>query len=223
MLAEERALDDERQIRQPKNWGSGRKPALPKLRELPEPWARQPEETSKAFAAFAVYRDLGPTRSLAKVGRLLGRSTQGMERWSSVDGWVVRVAAWDNEQDRIRRVAANAEIATMAVRQAREGQLMQAKGIKKIADMTDEDIKLLSIMEATRLVETGVKIERTARGEPTIAPAELVQPPAVPAMRIIEILRSNPSRIGPVIQVLAALREALPELAPGMKDVTPEG
>ncbi len=62
MLAEARALDDEQQISQLKDsWGSGRQLALPKLQELHEPWARQPEETSKAFAAFCAYRDLGPT------------------------------------------------------------------------------------------------------------------------------------------------------------------
>ena len=203
--------------------GSGLELRGDTVRAVPEWWERQPGETSKAFAAFCVYRDLGPTRSLSKVGQTLGRSVQWMEHWSSIHSWVVRAAASDSEQDRIRRTAANAEIAKMAERQARAGQLMQAKGIKRVADMTDEDIKLLSIWEATRLVETGVKIERTARGEPTIAQVELVQPPAVPAMRIIEILRLNPSRIGPVVQALAALREALPELAPGMRDVTPEG
>src|SRR5438445_12291331 len=66
-------------------------------------WERQPAESSKAFAAFCRYRDLGPAdRSTAKVAQKLGRSKTLIDRWSSRWSWVKRVEAWDAEQERIR-------------------------------------------------------------------------------------------------------------------------
>jgi len=41
-------------------------------------------------------------------------------------------------------------------------------------------------------------------------------------VRIIEILRNDPSRIGPVVEALVALREALPEMGPGMDRDEPD-
>lgn len=55
---------------------------------------RQPGESEKKFTAFRTYLDLGPQRSLAKVGRELGKSKALMERWSSQWSWVSRVEAY---------------------------------------------------------------------------------------------------------------------------------
>jgi hypothetical protein len=55
---------------------------------------RQPGESEKEFTAFRSYLDLGPKRSLAKVGRRLGKSKALMERWSSQWKWVARVKAY---------------------------------------------------------------------------------------------------------------------------------
>lgn len=54
---------------------------------------QQPRESDKAFAAFSLYLNLGPQRSLAAVGQKLGKSTVVIERWSSKFDWPVRVAA----------------------------------------------------------------------------------------------------------------------------------
>jgi len=57
---------------------------------------RQPGEREEAFTAFRAYLDLGPKRSLAAVGRQLGKSKALMERWSSRWNWVARVEAYTN-------------------------------------------------------------------------------------------------------------------------------
>ncbi len=66
-------------------------------------WERQEGESSKAFEAFATYRDLGAQRSLAKVGQILGKSTALMERWSRQHDWVARVEALEARDEMLVR------------------------------------------------------------------------------------------------------------------------
>jgi len=76
---------------------------------MPKPWEKQPEETSKAFEAFRLYRDYGAGRSLRKVAEKHFEGSAGklgwIETWSSKYGWVARCEAWDAHQDDIRRQA----------------------------------------------------------------------------------------------------------------------
>src|SRR5438067_12957924 len=52
-----------------------------------------PRESAKAFGAFSVYLSMGAERSLAEVGRKLGKSEGLMERWSRKFDWAGRVQA----------------------------------------------------------------------------------------------------------------------------------
>jgi len=61
-----------------------------------DPWDRQPGETSKAYAAFVTYRDLGADRSTRAVGEALTKSEALIKRWSGQNDWVTRAAAWDS-------------------------------------------------------------------------------------------------------------------------------
>ena len=61
---------------------------------------RQPGESEQAFTAFRAYLDLGLQRSLAAVGRQLGKSKAMMERWSSRWSWVARVEAYTDHMFR---------------------------------------------------------------------------------------------------------------------------
>jgi hypothetical protein len=66
-----------------------------------KPWDLQPDETTKTFNAFTVYRDLGPQeRSLTATASTLNVERSQCGRWSSQFEWVRRAAAWDKEQDR---------------------------------------------------------------------------------------------------------------------------
>lgn len=88
-----------------------------------EKWERQPRETAKAFAAFQFYRDMGSSkRSLRRCAQSLGKSDTVVMGWSTKYSWVERVLAWEDEQDRIRRIENLEEIRETARRQAQEAR-----------------------------------------------------------------------------------------------------
>lgn len=129
-----------------------------------KPWERQDGETPKQFEAFAVYRDMGEERSLAKVGRALGKSKALMDRWSSANSWVERALAWDDEQDRIARQEQIKDIKKMRKRHADVANAMivaATKGLKSIME-NPKDIKPNDV---ARLVEVASKLERISRGD----------------------------------------------------------
>jgi hypothetical protein len=68
--------------------------------ERMQAWEQMPRESAPAFAAFAVYQDLGRERSLRKVAGQLGKQTSQIERWSQTWRWVSRARAYDHEFDR---------------------------------------------------------------------------------------------------------------------------
>lgn len=81
----------------------------------PPLWERQPGEPSKAYHAFAHYRDLGPTRSSSKAYRAHKQdcdkqpvapdhdATKRWQIWSAQFGWVERASVWDADVDRQAR------------------------------------------------------------------------------------------------------------------------
>ncbi len=95
------------------------------------PWDRQPGESAKAFDAFGVYLNLGPTRSITKVAQTLNKSRTWLGTWSSKYKWVDRALAWDADvrktelletaeelkQSRKRRIQTAQTIHTLAVRE----------------------------------------------------------------------------------------------------------
>lgn len=62
----------------------------------PKPWERQPAETSKAYEAFCIYRDMGAKRSVQGTATALAKSVQVIKVWSSKFDWVARTVAWDS-------------------------------------------------------------------------------------------------------------------------------
>ena len=148
-----------------------------------DPWERQPGETDKAFSVFVTYRDAGPGRSLRKTASALGRELTQLADWSVRWGWQVRVRAWDDEMDRVRRQAALAETEAMAVRHARQARAAQDAAMAPVRavlermrsdpDWVDEMAELpladavgLALAAARQLPPLQVS-ERLARGEPT--------------------------------------------------------
>lgn len=135
-------------------------------------WEKQPDESNRHYSYFAVFRDLGPTRTLAKAATALNMSPLSMEQLSPRHNWMQRAQDYDLFIDRRRREASETEIVRMAQRHVAAGQLAQRLAIQRLQGDPQNDVapinpNTLDATEATRLLELGVKTERMARGMPT--------------------------------------------------------
>ena len=104
-------------------------------------WERQEGESARAYEAFSLYRDMGASRSLAKVGQMLGKSRALMERWSVQHGWVDRVEALEARDEMLRREAIDEHVQAGAEDRAkREAALLErAIGVReKAMDMAEK-------------------------------------------------------------------------------------
>jgi hypothetical protein len=126
------------------------------------------------------------------------------------------------EQDRLKRVGRAKEIEDMGKRQAAAGALMQSKGLAKLratVERTDRDgtpvelragqryVDELSVSEAARLIEAGVRLERIGRGEgdPYVPPPVNVTTNIGLQISVATFMRENPTRVGAVVEVLEQL------------------
>ena len=128
----------------------------------PEPWERQKGETSRAFEAFAVYRDMGAGRSINKTAQKLSKNRTTIADWSTKYEWVKRVAAWDAEQDRIARQNQIDEIKKMRKRHTDLASAMLVKAARALQRIPEDEIKATDV---SRMVETASKLERISRGD----------------------------------------------------------
>lgn len=124
-----------------------------------QPWERQDDESSVAFAAFAAYRDLGSARSTAKTAKVIGKSTVLCNRWSGRHAWVRRIEAWEREQDRLWRQEQASARREVARRHAKLASAAQAKVVARLQSLKAEE---LSAGELMRWLDTSVRIERQA-------------------------------------------------------------
>lgn len=128
------------------------------------PWEKQKGESSKAFAAFAIYRDMGPERSTAKVAHACGKNKSLIDRWCKRDRWVERAIAWDMEQDRLKQQAMAEEIKAMAERHARLASAYLSKLVHRLQSIKPEE---LSPRDMAQWLDVAVKVERLSRGAST--------------------------------------------------------
>ena len=134
----------------------------------PAPWEQQPGETPRAYAAFCVFRDLGPRRTLAAAAAAYYQRTadsleRQVDKWSSAFRWVERAAAWDRHLDAQGRAAQETARKEMAERHVREARGLQAKALERLRALLPEE---LSPADALRYFVEAVKLERLALGEP---------------------------------------------------------
>ncbi|WP_395371403.1 hypothetical protein OHU45_25610 [Streptomyces tubercidicus] len=131
-----------------------------------ESWERQSGESVQAFEAFAVYRDLGPARSVTKVARELDKSRALVGRWSRQFAWVMRATAYDREQDRLFLAEQAQARRDIARRHAKLAQAVQSKAVARLQTL---DPRELSPSELLRYVQVAAEIERRAVGEAPVA------------------------------------------------------
>lgn len=130
-----------------------------------EPGGQIPGETSRAYAAFRIYLELGPTRSTGKVGERLGhRSSKQAETWCSRWRWRERVQEY--ERHAVARVDEHhlSEIERRARRQAETAQL-------HIEATTIVGRELLTRLRENRLDVSRLSAEQLLQLEATLARA----------------------------------------------------
>lgn len=131
-----------------------------------EPWDRRPEESDEAWRAFTAYRDQDLPRSLRRLAEDLSYADHTVVgRWSSRHDWQERTAAWDLEQDRLRREAMQRENIKAAERHARQmagflgaGELFVVELMRRIR----EDNTFLQAMPKQDLLENLARLARVA-------------------------------------------------------------
>jgi hypothetical protein len=149
------------------------------------PWERLSGESAKAFAAFCLYRDQGPRRSVDAASRayhergsgatasdpttLRRRASGQIGRWARRWNWQARAVAWDEELERTRRLKQIEAVGEMVERHVREALMLQNKAVERIRLLRADELKPRDVL--SYLLES-VKLERLARGEPTERVAE---------------------------------------------------
>ena len=137
-----------------------------------EPWARQPWEDARHFHAFAVYRDLGPTRSLRALAGELGlRDHRHLAEWSRLHRWQERVSAYEGHADRERL-----ESRRVALEAAEEGQRRE---LARIRDALSVPVRTFlerlsdpDVLKGLPLAEHASLVVQIGRAMPRIAQAE---------------------------------------------------
>ena len=130
------------------------------------PWERQKGETTNAYEAFCVYRDLGVKRSQVKTCEKLGKNSTTISDWSVKYNWVERAAAYDDDQERKEREMMEKErlndIKKMRDRHADLAVSMLEKAARAMQAIPDVEVKASDI---TRMVDVASKLERISRGD----------------------------------------------------------
>lgn len=125
------------------------------------PWDIMPGETAKAYAAFAIYRDMGPGRGLEALARLLHTSKTNQAAWSAKNRWQERVRAYDEHVAKRTTAAAMEDAVAVNLRHAQLGRVLQTRGAQRMASI---DPSALTPGEAIQAAKVGTQIERDALG-----------------------------------------------------------
>lgn len=132
-------------------------------------WDRQPGETPGQYMWFTRYRDVRlEGGSLAGVRQKFGKKPgydKALRKWSAENRWVERIEAYRDFLEAQKQRQRLKDIEEMGERQSKNGVLLQQYGIAWFAAHQDIGASL-SPEIAMRFIETGSRIERTARGAP---------------------------------------------------------
>jgi hypothetical protein len=135
-------------------------------------WDRLPNESTKAYAAFVVYRDLGIKRSLRlATDEIYGEGSLNirlLEKWSVRHRWVSRVDSYDAQLESTSRQAVEHERIERAKRHARLGLKLQEVGERRLRA---KDFRAVSVRDTIQAIRTGVELERRAKGDDRPEPA----------------------------------------------------
>jgi hypothetical protein len=126
-------------------------------------------ETPRALAAYVAYRDLGPQRSLSKLGQTVGKpSVRRLEVWSAAHNWQARVLDHDRalaaedarraDQERLDELAKR-RAALKAM-----GLELQRHGLATVRRAAEQGT--ITPSQAVALIKLGSDLLHRALGEP---------------------------------------------------------
>lgn len=121
-----------------------------------DPWDRLAVESSRAYAMFRRFRDLGPLRRLDMLDEP-GIAPRTVARWSKDHDWKDRASAWDDEVHRLSDAQRLESIRSMHDLHARTGRVILTKALAALSQVAPEDIPPYA---AARLLELGARLER---------------------------------------------------------------
>lgn len=104
-----------------------------------------------------------PERSLQKVSTKLSKSRQLINRWAAQNDWRNRAVICDSSIVEDARKSAARDYKKMIEVQINLGKMLQAKAAKAIQNMDFENMSTKMLPALTKIIESGVEIERTAR------------------------------------------------------------
>ena len=142
------------------------------------PFEQQAGESDKAFAAFSVYLSLGVERSLAEVGRRLGKSMALLERWSARWRWVERVRAHGAHLALVEREASEALARGVSAEWLRRQQAVRetewqmheaciAAAKRALKAFQEREKVFANLADIARMLEVASKLGRLAAGMAT--------------------------------------------------------
>jgi hypothetical protein len=146
-----------------------------------KPWTRLPDETPKAYEAFECYRDMGPSRSIQKVGERLAKHPKALARLSKKYDWVRRANLFDAYVGERKAEETATAIIEMHKRHALHAQVFQEialepvkelreriqNGVYPVFDDTFYEMKTVKLADLTpryfRMFKEAADMERIAR------------------------------------------------------------
>lgn len=137
-----------------------------------DPWDRQVWEKDNAWAAFVIYRDMGPLeRSVSKVAKQIGKHVNNVFPWSKNNRWVERAALYDRDVDIRLRTAKVKALEEMQERQIKIGMVFQQVSARELTKINlrsanAPQTEVLTPEQILRYAQEGMRMERLARGEP---------------------------------------------------------
>ncbi len=135
---------------------------------------RNHTQAQRAEIAFALYHQLGPRRSLRRLhqqlqalGVRIGLAT--LKRYSARFDWQRSIAGLEAEAVHKQRERTLGDLLAMKERHAQLGRAMQGAGGSALRRLMNNEPRLakMKAVDIARLVEVGLKAERSAVGEST--------------------------------------------------------
>ncbi len=176
------------------------------MRELQGPvvrtFERQPNESAKAYRAFALYRDMGPGRCLARTAAVYygwpqksrKKAPGTFKRWCREHDWVARAEAYDDFLEMERRSAISDYLREHSTELERRRQQLQEeiltvmkKILPKLKAMADWPLQR-AVTEREEVTDDGTRVHREIHVHPARWDFGTL-------LRAIAILDETPSKV----------------------------